>query len=81
MYLAAVPKGQRPNTSIAMEVVQGKGLGWRMVGAFTRSQCDDASLRMGEISLLWAWIRWQGWLLWSGRMLWAIWQQTAPLGR
>jgi GTP-binding protein EngB required for normal cell division len=39
MYLAVVPAGQRPNTSIAMEVVQGKGLEGRTLGVFTK--CDE----------------------------------------
>ena len=43
MYLAVVPAGQRPNTSIAMEVVQSKGLEGRTLGVFTK--CDDVSLR------------------------------------
>jgi hypothetical protein len=43
MYLAVVPAGQRPNTSIAMEVVQSKGLEGRTLGVFTK--CDDVSVR------------------------------------
>ena len=43
MYLAVVPAGQRPNTSIAMEVVQSKGLEGRTLGVFTK--CDDVPLR------------------------------------
>ena len=42
MYLAVVPAGQRPNTSMAMEVVQSKGLEERTLGVFTK--CDDVSL-------------------------------------
>lgn len=36
MYMAVVPAGQRPNTSIAMEVVQSKGLEGRTLGVFTK---------------------------------------------
>ena len=46
MYLAVVPAGQRPNTSIAMEVVQGKGLEGRTLGVFTK--CDSVSLPVLE---------------------------------
>jgi hypothetical protein len=43
MFLAMVPAGQRPNTSIAMEVVQAKGLEGRTLGVFT--MCDNVASR------------------------------------
>ena len=39
MYVAVVPAGQRPNTSIAMEVVQSNWLEGRTLGVFTK--CDE----------------------------------------
>ena len=43
MYLAVVPAGQRPNSSMAMEVVHGKGLEGRTLGVLTK--CDDVPPR------------------------------------
>ena len=44
MYLAVVPAGTRPNTSMAMEVVQAQGLEGRTLGVFTK--CDDVAPRI-----------------------------------